>query len=417
MILVKLLWLCNSAPGVVKSHMSGKHTGAVNWVDHVLSGLREEGLTMRLLCRGAQAAEGKLDEKCSYAVFAGGVPHVYQSELEAIFRGELETYQPDVIHLWGVEYGHALAMVNAAAQLGMLDRLAASIQGLCFVIARHYAEGVPYKVQRSNTFRDFLRRDNIARQQEKFRLRGEMEEKTLAKARHVIGRTHWDEACVKRINPEISYHFCNETLREPFYEGGWQYECCKKHRIFASSCVYPVKGFHYLLEAFAEVIKTYPDATLAVPGKSYLTVDGLHRNSYQKYLTALTRQYGLEDRIEFLGSLSAEQMKRCYLESNVFVLPSTIENSPNSLGEAMLLGVPCVAADVGGVTTLMEHKKEGYVYPSTAPYMLAHYIERIFAMEEKAEAMGAAAKAHAAVTHDPEKNLQALLEIYHSLVK
>ena len=101
----------------------------------------------------------------------------------------------------------------------------------------------------------------------------------------------------------------------------------------------------------------------------------------------------------------------------VFVLPSTIENSPNSLGEAMLLGVPCVAADVGGVTTMMRHGLEGEIYPSTAPYMLAFYVENIFAQGAAAEAMGAAARAHAGVTHDPEKNLADLLEIYERLAK
>ena len=81
----------------------------------------------------------------------------------------------------------------------------------------------------------------------------------------------------------------------------------------------------------------------------------------------------------------------------------------------MLLGVPCVASDVGGVTTMMTHEKEGYVYQSTAPYMLSHYIKTVFALEEQAEALGQAAKAHARRTHDPEKNLQDLLEIYRSL--
>ena len=124
---------------------------------------------------------------------------------------------------------------------------------------------------------------------------------------------------------------------------------------------------------------------------------------------------GLEDSVEFLGSLSAQQMKEQYLASNVFVLPSTIENSPNSLGEAMLLGVPCVAADVGGVTNLMEHQKEGYVYQGTAPYMLAFYIKQVFSMAQKADHLGAAAREHAEKTHDPEKNLQDLLGIYRDL--
>jgi len=97
------------------------------------------------------------------------------------------------------------------------------------------------------------------------------------------------------------------------------------------------------------------------------------------------------------------------------VLPSTIENSPNALGEAMLLGVPCVASDVGGVITMMNHGTEGYVYPSTAPYMLAHYIKKIFAQAEQAAALGNEARSHARRIHDPEKNLRDLLAIYHEI--
>lgn len=415
---MKLLWLCNMIPSAVQETLNGRKGGGL-WVDQVLSGLRQQGMTVRVLCLGQEKREGRLDEKCSYATFTEGAPYVYMPELEQWFRKELQTFQPDVIHVWGVEFGHSLAMVNAAEALGMLDHLAVSIQGLCSFIARHYNEGIPYAVQRSYTFRDFLRQDNLLQQQRKFARRGELECQALRKARHVIGRTHWDEACTKQINPELTYHFCNETLRDAFYQGHWQYENCRKHRIFASSCAYPVKGFHYLLEAFAEVVRAYPDATLAVPGKSFLTAGGirnrLRESSYKRYLARLTRQYGLEDRIEFLGSLSAEEMKQAYLEANVFVMPSSVENSPNSLGEAMLLGVPCIASDVGGVTTLMHQPEEGFVYQSTAPYVLAHRIKELFAMEDRAAQLGNAARLRVGKTHDPGKNLQDLIEIYRKL--
>lgn len=413
---MKLLWLCNMMPGKVKEKISGKAVSGGLWVDHVLAGLRQQGLSIHILCPG-DGVKGELDEKCSYKIFKEGLPYVYLPELETGFGEELKKFQPDVIHIWGTEYGHTLAMVNAAEKAGVPDRVVVSIQGLCSVYAGHYAEGVPYRVQKENTFRDLVRRDTILQQQKKFALRGELEAAALKKVRHVIGRTDWDEACTKQVNPETKYHFCNETLREPFYEGQWSYDGCKKHSIFASSCAYPVKGFHYLLEAFSEVAKDYPDATLAVPGKSFINADKLRRTSYQKYLEELTRRYGLEDKLEFLGSLSAEEMKAAFLSANVFVLPSTIENSPNSLGEAMLLGVPCVSSDVGGVTNLMTHNEEGYVYQSTAPYMLAHYIKRVFAMKDQAQALGKAAREHAAKTHDPEKNLQDLLEIYRELAK
>ena len=123
----------------------------------------------------------------------------------------------------------------------------------------------------------------------------------------------------------------------------------------------------------------------------------------------------MEDRIFFLGKLTPEGMKEEYLRANVFTLPSTVDNSPNSLGEAMLLGTPCVAADVGGVSSMLSHGREGFLYPSADPCMLAEDICRVFAMEAEAEEMGAAARIRAQATHDPAKNLEDLLDIYRLL--
>ena len=413
---MKLLWLCNMMPEKVREIVTGK-PGSGLWVDHVLSGLRREGLRIHILCPGGDM-RGSLDDKCSFAAFRNQEAYRYLPEVEAFFLEELKTYRPDVIHIWGTEYAHTLAMMNAAEKLGMEQRCVISIQGLCSVYARHYAEGIPVKVQRQYTLHDLLKRENILGQQRIYERRGDLEVQALQKTHHVIGRTHWDLACTQMLAPQARYHFCNETLREPFYEGQWSYSGCQKHRIFASSCVYPVKGFHYLLEALAEVSKEYPDAVLAVPGKSFLKLDWkgiLHEDNYHRYLKKLTEQYGLRSKIEFLGGLSPEGMKEQFLKANVFVLPSTIENSPNSLGEAMLLGTPCVAADVGGVTTMLESGKEGLVYQSTAPYMLASCMKQVFAMEDKAEAMGRAASEHARITHDPGKNLEDLLGIYREI--
>lgn len=414
---MKLLWLCNSPPGVVRAHISGKPAGAVNWVDHVLDGLRGQGLTLRILFRGI-GGSGCLDENCSYASFGEELPHVYKPEQEVFFRQEIRQFQPDVIHSWGVEYNHALALVNAAEAEGMLNRTVASIQGLCGFIADHYTDGIPQKDVNRSTFRDLVRRDNIARQQEKFRLRGELEKQTIRKLRHVIGRTSWDYARAKEWNPAIQYHFCNETLRQSFYEDRWNYETCRKHSVFASSCSYPVKGFHYLLEAMSQVRKTYPDAVITVTGGSYLGGSWktrLRRGGYEAYLQKLTKRYHLEESIQFLGNLSAEEMKQAFLASNVFVLPSTMENSPNSLGEAMLLGVPSVAADVGGVRDMMKDPEEGRVYSAGDVDALAKHILELFAMEERAATMGRKARGHARVTHDPETNLETLLTIYRRL--
>lgn len=415
---MKLLWLCNIIPAAVQQKIDGR-AGNGLWLDNMLRDLRQQGHNIRVLCRGNAFGSGSLDENCSYTVFEEKQPQVYEAGLEALFQKEIQQFQPDVIHIWGTEYAHSLAMVNAAEKESVLDRAVISIQGLCSVYARHYAEGVPAAVQLGGTLRDFLRRDNIANQAKTYAQRGEFEVKALEKARHVIGRTDWDRACAQRIHPDIRYHFCNETLREVFFEDCWSYDQCVKHSVFASSCSYPVKGFHYLLEAMAEVVKHYPDAAVYVTGDSFLSAGGwkgkLRQTGYKCYLAALAKKYGLQEKLHFLGSLNAQQMKDAFLRANVFAMPSTIENSPNSLGEAMLLGVPCVVSDVGGVTNMIAHGQEGYVYPSTAPYMLSHYIQEIFAMEEKAEQMGIKARMHARKTHDPETNLETLLAIYRKI--
>ncbi len=411
---MKLLWLCNNAPGVIRGHITGTQSGGVNWVDHVLSGLWQQGVTVRVLFRGT-GGEGALDESCSYASFPETEPWIYRPELEAAFRREIRSFRPDVIHSWGVEYDHALAMVNAAEKEGMLSHMAASIQGLCGFLAEHYTDGLPPQTVNSLTFRDLVRRDNIARQREKFVLRGQLEAQSVGKLRHIIGRTDWDYEKTGIWNPDRQYHFCNETLREPFYEGRWAYADCRKHQIFAADCSYPIKGFHILLEAFAQVLQVYPDATIRVPGRSFLGGDWkeqLRRGSYGEYLAKLTKRHHLEEKIEFLGHLSAEGMKAALLVANVFVLSSTMENSPNSLGEAMLLGLPCIASRVGGVPNLMAEGLEGRIFPSCDAGALAAHIMELFALEEKAEALGQAAHVHAKKTHDPEKNLRDLQSIY-----
>ena len=413
---MRLLILSNSIPGVIRSALSGRPESQVFWLDSVIAGLRRQnGVALEVLCLGKLPAEGSVDEGFSYLVFPCKNIYRPSPELEGLFARRLEAFRPDVVHIWGTEFAHTLAMLRACRDRGLLDKTVVSIQGLCYACAEHYTDGLPVAVVNAFTFRDFIRMDNIRLQKRKFALRGKNEIEALRLARHVIGRTPWDFSCTEKINPERVYHFCNETLRDAFYTGQWHYESCRKHRIFASSCVYPVKGFHYLLEAMAIVAKTYPDVTLAVPGKSFLNLTGadrLREDGYHRYLARMAKKLGLADKLEFLGTCSADEMKAAFLEANVFVLPSTIENSPNSMGEAMLLGVPCVAADVGGVSTLLKKEEEGFVVPSGQVGLLADSICRSFAMEAEAERMGRAAREHALQTHDPEKNLRDLLEIY-----
>jgi glycosyltransferase involved in cell wall biosynthesis len=326
----------------------------------------------------------------------------------------LEIARPGIVHIFGTEYAHTLAMVNACNEKNIPAII--SIQGLVAIYANHYMACLPNNIQNRFTLRDMIKQDNLRQQQRKFVSRGRREVEALQKVKHIIGRTTWDKACTSQINPDAAYHFCNETLREEFYKHTWDINQCERHSIFVSQGSYPIKGLHFMLEAMPLILKLFPDAKLYVGGSNIIQSntlrDRLKQSSYGKYIEELIKKHGLISCVEFTGILDEKQMCERHLKSHVFVCPSSIENSPNSLGEAMILGVPCVASDVGGVADMLKHQEEGFVYQADAPYMLAHYVCKLFADDEIALQFSVNARKHAMRTHDPDINHNTLIQVY-----
>ena len=188
-----------------------------------------------------------------------------------------------------------------------------------------------------------------------------------------------------------------------------------------------------------DILEEYPETKIYVAGNCITGDDGFKKKikmaSYGKYLRELIEQYHLEEHIEFLGNLNAEQMKRRYLNSNVFVSPSTMENSPNSVGEAMILGMPVISSRVGGVHNLLEDRAEGILYEASSVQALANAVIKVFdayeyedasrmrpirVKEEEIEEIRmypVKARVHALRTHNPDVNYYRLLEIYEDICK
>lgn len=345
---------------------------------------------------------------------SGFSAHVYDAQTETHLRNIINQVRPDIVHIWGTEFAHSLAMTRAFAKP---ERTIVSVQGLCGFIAEHYTAHLPQRACAAWTLRDFLRHDRIVEQQKGFRRRGELEKETIQGAGYVVGRTSWDRACIKQLAPDAKYRVCNETLRDVFYEnaGKWSPETCEKHSIFVSQAGYPLKGFHLAMEAMPEILKRYPDAKLYTTGKSPFAAPFHRINGYQLWLKKQIIRLGLRDKVFFLGRLDATSMCEQFLKSHVFVSASSIENSPNSVGESMLLGVPTVASYVGGTMDLLRDREEGFLYPSDAPYILGDRVCTFFADDELAVRMGKRASERALITHDPENNLRCLLKIYEEM--
>ena len=374
------------------------------------------------LLKESTMINGKVDN-FNYYAFPNDCPKttVYNPKIEKYLEQILIEVKPDIIHIFGTEYPHTLAMINVCDKFDLIDKVIINIQGLCSVCAVHYLSGVPNNIQKKYTFRDFVKQDNLIQQRNKFIKRGQFEIIALQKARHIIGRTDWDKACTQQISPNAKYHFCNETLRDEFYKHNWDIQTCEKYSIFISQSSYPLKGFHFMLEAMPEILKNHPDAHIYTTGKNPLkiesVIDKLRMSSYSKYIGQIIKREHLEDKVTFMGILNEEEMCNAFMKAHVFVSPSSIENSPNSVGEAMILGVPTITSDVGGVKNMLTHDVEGLVYQHDAPYMLAHYVCEVFANDSLTLKFSKNARKHASIMHNRKTNLETMLGIYKEIIE
>lgn len=421
---MRVLWVCNIMLPFIARKWNLPASNKEGWLTGIVERVMHEADRLQLaVCfpteDGSICPKTEIDGIMCYA-FTERVsrPELYDDAMEGRFAQIIEDFQPDILHCFGTEFGHTLAALRA---FGKPERSLVGIQGLCAACADAYMADLPEYVRKRSTFRDVLKNDNLEKQRQKFVLRGKRENEILRLTGNITGRTAFDRRETEAVNPKSRYFFMNETLRSCFYDGRWEWDACEKHAVFVSQGNYPLKGLHYVLQAMPELLVKYPDCKLYVAGDvitAYTTwKEKIKISSYGKYLLELIKKYRLHKAVVFLGKQGAEQMKARFLQSHVYVLASSLENSPNSLGEAMLLGVPCVASEVGGVPDMLNDNTEGLLYPAGDAAAMTVCISRIFDDRELAERLSAAAVARAAVTHNADKNYQRLTEIYKSLME
>ena len=423
---MKVIWLTNVATQMVDSIINENKRSFFGggWLDGLSERLLMDKSFKLVLCyplyTQKENIEGGKDNFKFYGFAADGKKlrkgtagiETFEKYFEMILRNE----HPDVVHIHGTEFEYCYSMCRVAERLGMLDRVVVSIQGLVGVYANHLFAGMTAADVRKCTLKEFLTQNSVYDTYKAYVRRGEFEEKSLKMVKHVMGRTSWDKACVDLVNPKCQYHFSNETLRDPFYEETWDYDTCESHTIFASQALLPLKGLHILLKAASLIKDEYKDLRIKVAGQNIISGNWINGSSYGLYIKKLIKKYELDGQVEFLGPQNALQMRNQMLKCNVFVSPSTIENSPNSVGEAMLLGTPCISSDVGGVNDMLRRDEEGFIYPYDEYYMLAYYIKYVFDCKKRIASVTKKAQEHARITHDPMINSSGVMAIYKEII-
>jgi glycosyltransferase involved in cell wall biosynthesis len=213
------------------------------------------------------------------------------------------------------------------------------------------------------------------------------------------------------LNPNAQYFHCDELLRSEFYNYKWvsPSNISKNNTITIGTTI--SASLYKGLDLIYKVLEL-------VKGRNIIwKVFGISEGDVlNKIIKDALNLNNKEQKIKFYGPLSPtdliEQLKTCHF----FVHPSYIDNSPNSVCEAMLLGMPVLSSSVGGVKSLINNTETGFLFNPYDEFDLAGQLVYLIDNYEIAKNAGSIARQRAYCRHSPDTIYSDLLKIYNYIL-
>ena len=417
---MKVLWLLNFLPPAMCRELGINVQASGSWVTALLGALQRPDITNPAsitLCGYSCDIHQKHCRKIKGISYIGLPANAGKNMLKEV----LDEVKPDLVQLFGTENDHSLHLF----ELFDPEKILVYIQGLAAPCGEHMTDGLPEYFLDANPLKEVAALHTggltVRQQKEKLANRGIKEENVIRKAHYILGRTDWDREYCLRLNPRAEYFHLGEIMRPSFYPGGWRRERCLPHRIFVSQANAPLKGFHRAIQALPELCRRWPDTQLYVAGWPPPDKGPLLRplmnwlSEYTGYLAKLAKILGVEGHIHYTGILDEVGMRHQLMAAETFLICSNIENSPNALGEAMLMGLPCVASAVGGIPSMLE-PGQGILFDPEEKDALAASIIALWEDPANADRLGRSARMRALEDHDPVEIAHAQIDIYKKLI-
>jgi D-inositol-3-phosphate glycosyltransferase len=144
--------------------------------------------------------------------------------------------------------------------------------------------------------------------------------------------------------------------------------------------IQPLKGADVAIRTLA-ALEDRPDAQLVLVGGP----SGPRGEEHEAYLKQLVSELRLEDRVRFVEPQPHELLSTHYRAADVCVVPSRSESFGLVALEAAACGTPVVASAVGGLTTLVEHGRTGYLVDRPTPQSFASAVSAVLEDSELSE--------------------------------
>ncbi len=417
---MKILWTVNLIPEAPAVKLGIKSEVLGGWVEAMAEQLRKvEGIELAIACKCSSDISFKeaIDGVTYYSLgYADG------TAVEAIKErcAEIVTdFSPDIVQIEGTEFLHAKAMIDYCKEISA--PVIVSLQGILngqygYQCGQLQIDDMMLSKSLTEIMAAWLLH---LRKVLWYKPRMKPEREIIEKADYILGRTTWDRAHSYAINPGAKYYSCNRVLRKPFYETDWKIDNIERHSIYIGNGYYALKGVHFVIMSLPQLIREYPDVKLYIAGYQPFSDDDKRsfiKKGYGAYLRKLIYDLGVEKHVVFTGPLKAHEVAERLSKVNAYVLCSAIENSPNTLGEAMMIGTPCVSSYVGGASDMAEDKREALFYRNDDPKLLAWNLKQIFDNDELALKLSENGRRRARITHDAKNNAADLLFAYNDIL-
>lgn len=405
---MKVLWF-SPTPALYSNKVWGHNGGG--WITSLQNILQTiENIDLGIAFESAQDTPNKIFDSVNYFPIVGDFSISKKFEqtkkLKKLLDKSLDIindFNPDIIHLFGSEqwYGLLVNYTNIPIVIHMQGSLPS------YYNAR-------YPVGMSVWNKIFSTKTNIKQKLMAFRIdatfhKKALQEESILKAnQYFMGRTHWDKAIVNFYNPQATYYVCQEVLRDSFIESKqkWSFINDGKLKIISVISGPLYKGVDVILKT-AQLLKKHSSIDFE------WSICGI---SNSDLLESVYKIKANDVNVNYLGVLNQDVLKNKLLNSSFYIHPSYVDNSPNSVCEAQIIGIPIIATNVGGVSSLIKDKETGFLVPANDPLMIASIIIDNYKNNKLLEQMSNAGIESAMQRHNPQNIKEDLISIYDQII-
>ena len=318
----------------------------------------------------------------------------------------VDKIKPDLIHIHGTEQDFGLIQKST-----LNIPVVVSIQGVMNSCYEKLYSGVPLNViSKHESLFQKLTFSSAKMSEKRFRFGAKREREILKNSKYVIGRTDFDRHASLAINPSLKYFVGGEILRSEFYSAEWGKERFNERFTIVSTIS---SGFYKGLEV---VMRTSRNLKAAGFDFQWNVIGQTERSNNARSISKWLRESFSDNHVKMLGFKSGREIIGFLKDADVYCQVGHIENSPNSVCEAMMLGMPIVASYAGGTSSILEHCKEGYLLQDGDSYSLAGTLIEVSRNFSQAKEWGMNARKRALVRHNPQRVVKEYVDIYTELV-